>query len=215
MHPELIRVTNHAAQLIIAESDDLGRHGLSQVAPQQPGLVMYLLAGRPQCNEQVSHASAIQAPGLVSLQVGSCKWVLCQERGHVPRYGLLPAKNVIIPARPASDDVHIRTQFKIRTSRFWCAASPSDLLSVPLKVHLCSQSHVVVAVHKEPQPSCLLCRQTHGDYAPCEKLFTSKSSRTANYKACPAPRVPYQHLLSRKPSSFGDPVYTLSQSTLQ
>ena len=71
----------------------------------------------------------------------------------------------------------------------------ADLLSVPLKVHFCSQPHVVVAVHKVPQTSCpCVGRRTVSD-APCMmKLFSlRRSSRTANSKACPASRVPYQH----------------------
>ena len=45
-----------------------------------------LNVGSIQCNEQVSHASALEASGLVSWQKHTCKRVLRQERGCVPKY---------------------------------------------------------------------------------------------------------------------------------
>ena len=69
---------------------------------------------------------------------------------------------VIISARPAPDDRQVSTRLRMRISRSWRAAGSqmstelhdellADMLSVPPLVH-----HVVVAVHKEPQPSCLV-----------------------------------------------------------
>ena len=73
---------------------------------------------------------------------------------------------VIISARPASGDLHVSTRLRTRFTFVVCCKYQvstelhdeplADLLSVPLKVHLYSKSHVVDAVHQVPQPSRLV-----------------------------------------------------------
>ena len=111
VQPELFRVTRQAAQLPSLTPTILGGNGLSGVTPQQlrrcevvPGELFQCdvrvnrrlrhrlaaffaceLVWSVQCDEQISHASALEASGLVSWQASSCKRVVCQERGRVPK----------------------------------------------------------------------------------------------------------------------------------
>ena len=165
VQPELFRVTRQVAQFASLTPTILGGSGLSRVAPQQPRpdelfqcymsalivgcAIAWLLSlcdmvvWSVQCDEQISHASALVASGLGSCQASSCKRVLCLERGRVPKTvfpWLFPCSKpwsrkkkstcrespsyVIIVARNASDDLHLGTRFRVRISRWWCGTRP-------------------------------------------------------------------------------------------
>ena len=193
-----------------------------------------------QCNEQNYHASALAASGLVSWQVSSCKRL-------VPKYGPLAARSVlqamvtqnkrstcrlspscvIISARPASDHLQVNTRFKIHISRLWCAAGSKYPRSFMMNLLLtCCLYHSRSTSAPSPtwsspctehQNRRVLRRYTHGEYAPCEKWFTSQLVTHSEFEGFfSASRVQQQHLLSRKhcdgskPTSFG-----VSLSTLQ
>ena len=133
VHPELFRVTGQAAQpaplspTILAGMGCRGSHTQQswrwEAVPGEPCqcfvcvdrrlrhwfsdfLARELNVWSDQCNEQVSHASALEASGLVSWQVGSCKRVLRQERGFVPRCCLPLALPVFKPI-VTKQEVHV------------------------------------------------------------------------------------------------------------
>ena len=149
----------------------------------------------------------LKLSGLVSWHVASCKQVLCQERGLVPQYGL-PLALPMLQAMVTQQQVHVSSSQQVLL--LWSPREHTVQNALFTRVVRCS-SKVSTELHHEPLADLL---------SPCEKLFTSKSYRTANSMACPASRVPYlflslKHCDGSRPSSFGALMRTLSLGTLQ
>ena len=120
-----------------------------------------------QRDEQVSHALALEASGLVSSQASSRKRALCHKRGIVPKSCLPLAFQCSKPLSPREHMVQ-----DILFTRLWCATSPkyprsfmTDLLltSVPRSRRSAQSTTTVVSYPASRVPNQHLLSRKHCD----------------------------------------------------